>query len=272
MTTRHRTLVSTASPDRFKPIPSDAIAIRPVRDSLHGDNHMGPLPAAAALTNTSWFKSATYLMEFTLALNDLEHDMPHISAIVSRALELSNRSRLLTVRLEWTSGLHVAMDPHGTLDVVLWQKRLEDLIPDLIAIFRTVSLTLALHTLWLRVIMDRREEVQVNSPHWEALDGALASPVNDSIQRYELKVSRSHVLGDPSKLMRKSRCMNDVIQALLPKFTANRAPVDPHCTSCILHKRGPLAAENTDSDGEERDVIAKSEANEEKDVGGDYDS
>ncbi|TCD65637.1 hypothetical protein EIP91_002405 [Steccherinum ochraceum] len=218
--------------------------------------------AAAMLTNTSWFKSSIQLVKFTVNgyAGNVEKNIPHVVAIVRRALELYNRSRLLTVQLAGSLRWDIRLDPNGTLDVELWQKDLEDLIPCLMAIFRTISPTRAMHTLRLELqVYLNSEELQLNwlRRQWEALDDALASPANDSIQRYEFKVSRAYMVRDPSELVpRRYPCMNDVIQVLLPKFTSNRAPVDLRCTSCILHKRGPPAAESKDSRRTARKAVA----------------
>ncbi|TCD65640.1 hypothetical protein EIP91_002408 [Steccherinum ochraceum] len=218
--------------------------IAPVHHTLRHLSLQCDLPVAAMLMNTSWFRSSRQLVQFKFSCHftDPEHNMPYISVIVTRALEVAKHSRLLAVHLVCISGWKIHLDPHGITNVELVQERLWGHLLYITAIFQATSLTVALPTLRLQVIIeDSRNELRVDPSEWSDLDDALISPVNAStIQNYELTLSyRYGALVSAESVPRLYRCTNDIIQKLLPKFTsrANCTPVNAHCISCGLHDR-----------------------------------
>ncbi|TCD60745.1 hypothetical protein EIP91_009613, partial [Steccherinum ochraceum] len=202
------------------------------------------LPTAAMLMNRSWFRSSNQLAGLDLhASAAYDSMMPHIRVVIVRALELSNRFRLLTVRL-LHSICEIQVDPHGTnavalisfethvsltgwMQLKLYETEFHRLVPYLTPICLTITQTVELETLSVEIGMDRNRnwnQLEIDSLHWEALDDALTSLVNDSSIRYhwhDVYSSPHTIYYEPDSVPRKYRCINDVFQTLLPKFTSN---------------------------------------------------
>ncbi|TCD67211.1 hypothetical protein EIP91_000387 [Steccherinum ochraceum] len=262
---------------------AEAVTIRPDRECFPASRSFGnltaaphhvlrhlilhtDLSAAAVLMDTTWFSSSVHLVKLGLYpsdINDPSFSAPDLGSTVTHALDLFSRSQALQVHFNSLMGWEIQLDPHGILVLDLRQdSRFEKYLPQLAALFWTVSLSTVLHTLRLQVFSESRDTFEVDAARWEALDNALSRSANESaILYYELRI------GVPAASVHRNHlCTNNVIQAILPKFTLHRVPVNAHCTSCGLHeipqvdekeKKGHEADEDVGGDEHEYSILGE---------------